>query len=264
MSAGAFSFDPVALAKHLYEAARARVTVPRLTDDHPDLTLEQAYEIQDALRQLHLAEGARLVGAKLGLTSRAKQAQMEICAPLHGFLTGAMRLEVGEPLEVASLGQPRVEPEIAFVMGRDLAGGGVTAIEVLAATEAVAPALEVLDSRYADYSFTLPDVVADNASSGRFALGGTLTPPRGLDLRLVGCVFEQGGQLVGTAAGAASLGHPAASVAALVRELASRGEGLRAGDVVLSGGLTSAVPVEAGDTVTARFDRLGTCELACV
>lgn len=264
-SAGASLFDPAALAKHLHEAARARATVPRLTDDNPVLTLEQAYEIQDALRQLHLAEGARLVGAKLGLTSRAKQAQMGIDAPLHGFLTDAMRLEVGEPLEVASLGQPRVEPEIAFVMGRDLAGGGVTAVEVLAATEAVAPALEVLDSRYADYSFTLPDVVADNASSGRFVLGGTLTPPRGLDLRLVGCVFEKkGGQLVGTAAGAASLGHPAASVAALVRELAHRGEGLRAGDVVLSGGLTNAVPVEAGDTVTARFDRLGTVELACV
>jgi 2-oxo-3-hexenedioate decarboxylase len=255
--------DIDALAKHLREAARAHALVPRLSDDHPDLTLEQGFEIQLALRELHLAEGARPVGAKLGLTSRAKQAQMGLSAPVHGFLTDAMRLEVGEPLAVASLGQPRVEPEIAFIMGRDVSGPRVAATEVLAATEAVCPALEILDSRYPNYNFTLPDVVADNTSAGRFLLGGTLTAPAGLDLRLVGCVFERNGALAGTAAGAASLGHPAAAVAALVRELAARGEGLSAGDVVMSGGLTEAVPVAAGDVVAARFDRLGTVELAC-
>ena len=256
--------DPEALAKHLHDAARARTQIPKLTDDYPLLNLEEAYEIQLALCDLHLADGAHRVGAKLGLTSRAKQVQMGVDAPLHGFLTSAMRLEVGEPLVVSSLGQPRVEPEIAFILGDDLAGAAVTATEVLAATEAVAPALEVLDSRYADYGFTLPDVVADNASSGRFVLGGSLTNPIGIDLRLVGCVFEHNGALVATAAGAASLGHPAASVAALVRELTLRDEGLRAGDVVLSGGLTNAIPVAAGDVVTARFDRLGSVELACV
>ena len=255
--------DVAVLAKHLREAARAGSLVPRLTDDHPDLTLEQGFEIQLALRELHLAEGARLVGAKLGLTSRAKQAQMGLSAPVHGFLTDAMRLDVGEPLVVASLGQPRVEPEVAFVMGRNLSGPAVTATEVLAATEAVCPALEILDSRYPDYNFTLADVVADNTSAARFVLGATLTPPAGVDLRLVGCVFERNGAVAGTAAGAASLGHPAAAVAALVRELAARGDGLSAGDVVLSGGLTEAVPVASGDVVAARFDRLGSVELAC-
>jgi 2-keto-4-pentenoate hydratase len=255
--------DPAALAKHLHEAARSRSLVPRLTDEHPDLTLEQGFEIQLALRELHLADGARLVGAKLGLTSRAKQAQMGLSAPVHGFLTDVMRLEVGEPLPVASLAQPRVEPEIAFVIGRDLAGTGISAAEVLAATEAVCPALEILGSRYPNYDFTLPDVVADNTSAARFVLGGALTPPAGVDLRLVGCVFEHNGAVSATAAGAASLGHPAAAVAALVRELAARGEGLSAGAVVLSGGLTAAVPVGAGDVVAARFDRLGTVELAC-
>jgi 2-oxo-3-hexenedioate decarboxylase len=256
--------DVVALAKYLFEANRTRSLVARLTDDHPGLTLEQGYEIQLALRDMHVADGARLVGAKLGLTSRAKQAQMGQSAPVHGFLTDAMRLDVGEPLETATLGQPRVEPEIAFLMGRELSGALVSATEVLAATEAVCPALEVLDSRYPDYKFTLPDVVADNTSAGRFVLGATLTRPAGLDLRLVGCVFERSGALAGTAAGAASLGHPAAAVAALVRELARRGEALAAGAVVMSGGLTEAVPVTVGDVIVARFDRLGPVELACV
>lgn len=256
--------DVGALAKHLHDANRSRALVARLSDDHPDLTLEQGFEIQLALRERHLAEGARLVGAKLGLTSRAKQAQMGLSAPVHGFLTDAMRLETGEPLVVATLGQPRVEPEIAFVMGRDIAGAAVTATQVLTATEAVCPALEILDSRYPDYKFTLPDVVADNTSAGRFVLAATLTAPQGIDLRLVGCVFERNGALAGTAAGAASLGHPAAAVAALVRELAARGEGLSVGDVVMSGGLTEAVPVGAGDVVGARFDRLGAVEVACV
>jgi len=256
--------DVSALAKHLFDANRARSLVPRLTDDHADLTLEQGYEIQLALRDLHLAEGARLAGAKLGLTSRAKQAQMGQTAPVHGFLTDAMRLDAGEPLAVASLGQARVEPEIAFILRRDLSGVRVSATEVLATTEAVCPALEILDSRYPDYKFTLPEVVADNTSAGRFVLGSMLTAPAGFDLRLVGCVFERNGALAGTAAGAASLGHPAAAVAALVRELAPRGEGLSAGAVVMSGGLTEAVPVSAGDVVTARFDRLGTVELACL
>jgi 2-oxo-3-hexenedioate decarboxylase len=261
MSAAA---DIDALAKHLFEANRARSLVPRLTDDHPDLMLEQGYDIQLALRDLHVSDGAELVGAKLGLTSRAKQAQMGQSAPVHGFLTDAMRLDTGEPLEVASLGQPRVEPEIAFLMARELSGPRVSATDVLAATEAVCPALEILDSRYPDYKFTLPDVVADNTSAGRFVLGATLTRPVGIDLRLVGCAFERNGALAGTAAGAASLGHPAAAVAALVRELARRGEALAAGAVVMSGGLTEAIRVAAGDVVVGRFDRLGSVELACV
>jgi len=258
------ALDVGALAKHLFEANRARSLVPRLTDDHAELTLEQGYEIQLALRDLHVAEGAQLAGAKLGLTSRAKQTQMGVDTVVHGFLTDAMRLDAGEPLEVASLGQARAEPEIAFVIGRELSGPRCSATEVLAATDAICPALEVLDSRYPDYKFTLPDVVADNTSAGRFVLGGTLTRPAGLDLRLVGCVFERNGALAGTAAGAASLGHPAAAVAALVRELARRGEGLAPGAVVMSGGLTEAIPLSAGDVATARFDRLGSVELACM
>ncbi|HWP63302.1 MAG TPA: fumarylacetoacetate hydrolase family protein [Candidatus Binatia bacterium] len=251
-----------ALARRLYEAARERRTIEPLSAEHPDLGVAEAYAIQDALVDLHLADGARLVGAKLGLTSRAKQLEMNVHEPIAGWLTDRMVLEPGEPLVVGELAQPRAEPEIAFLLGRDLAGPAVTAVHVLAATEAVFGAIEVLDSRYAGYRFTLPDVVADNASSGRFVLGGAIRRA-GLDLAEVGCVFEQNGRLVATAAGAAVMGHPARAVAWLVRRLAAEGRSLRAGDIVLSGGLTAALPITAGDVVTATFGRLGTVTLAC-
>ena len=212
--------------------------------------------------RLLVAAGQRPIGFKLGLTSRAKQAQMGVAEPLYGELTDAMLLDLGEPLVTADRIQPRVEPEIAFLVGADLAGERVTTAQVLAATAAVAPAIEVIDSRYAGYSFTLPDVVADNASAARLALGGARRDLDGVDLRLVGCLLEHNGRLVATAAGAAALGHPAAAVAWLVRALARRGRGLAAGDVVLSGGLTEAVPVGPGDVVVARLGRLGTVELA--
>jgi 2-oxo-3-hexenedioate decarboxylase len=150
-----------------------------------------------------------------------------------------------------------------FVMGSDLSGPSVTSSAVLAATAAVAVGIEVLDSRYTDYKFTMPDVVADNTSAGRYVVGSAV-PVAGLDLRLVGVVLEHNGEVVATASGAAALGHPAAAVAWLVRSLASENEGLRAGDIVLSGGLTAAVPVKAGDVVTATADRLGSVELGCV
>jgi 2-oxo-3-hexenedioate decarboxylase/2-keto-4-pentenoate hydratase len=187
---------------------------------------------------------------------------MGVDEPLYGELTDAMLLDVGEPLDTGQLIQPRIEPEIAFLLGADLAGERVGAAQVLAATAAVAPAIDVLDSRYAGYAFTLPDVVADNASAARLVLGGVRRAADGIDLRLVGCVLEQGGRVRSTAAGAAALGHPAAAVAWLVRALARRGRGLAAGDVVLSGGLTEAVPVAPGDVVVARIGRLGAVELA--
>lgn len=245
------------LAARLHEAARSRRLIPPLTEERPDLTLDDAYAIQDALVRLREQQGERVVGAKLGLTSRAKQRDMGIDRPILGWLTDAMALEPGSALDTASLVQPRAEPEIAFVLGRDLSGPAVTAVQVLAATRMLVPAIEVLDSRYPDYRFGLADVIADDASAGRFLLGTTGVAPEGIDLGLVGCVFERNGEVIATASGAAALGHPAAAVAWLVRSLADRGRGLHAGQVVLSGGLTSAVPVGPGDVVTARFDRIG-------
>ncbi len=171
-------------------------------------------------------------------------------------------LDLGEPLRTGDHIQPRAEPEIVFVLGADLAGPAITAADVLTVTAGVAPGIEVLGSRFLDYKFTMPDVVADNASAGRYLIGPPV-PPAGIDLRLAGVVLEHRGEAVGTAAGAAALGHPAAAVAWLVRSLAAEGLGLRAGDIVLSGGLTAAVPVRAGDVVTVTVDRLGSIELAC-
>ena len=250
--------DAQALAARLTEARTSRTAIPQLSDDVPDLDLETGYAVQRLLREGR----GDLVGWKLGVTSRAKQQQVGVDAPIYGFLATDHVLDVGEPLDTSRHINPRCEPEVVFVMGRDLAGAHVTATEVLAATAGVAVGIEVLDSRYTDYRVTMPDVVADNASAGRYVVGAPV-PPHGIDLRLVGVVLEHDGDVVATASGAASLGHPAAAVAWLVRALAASGEGLRAGEVILSGGLTAAVPVSAGDVVVATIDRLGSLELAC-
>lgn len=254
---------PADLAARLVDAVTKRAGIEALTTTAGPFDVETAYEVQDALIADRVARGNPVVGAKLGLTSAAKQKQMNVDDPLYGWLTTDMSLDVGQALRCGDFIQPRCEPEIAFLLGRDLDGAHVTAAHVLAATAAVFPAIDVLDSRYAGYAFTLPDVVADNASGAAFLVGGHAVDPHGIDLRLTGVVFEKNGELVATASGAAVLGHPAASVAWLVRALATRGRGLAAGQVVMSGALTEAVAVAPGDVVTARFDRLGTVELAC-
>lgn len=250
------------LAGELYDAASRRELVGPRTDTHPTLDVEDAYRIQDALIDRHLAAGARIVGAKLGLTSRAKQVEMHVHEPIGGWLTDRMAMAPGEDLVVASLGQPRVEPEIAFGLRASLAGADVTGADVLRATEWVAPAIEVLDSRYRDYRFTLPDVVADDASAGRFVIGSPVSPVD-LSLDLVGVVFEADGKLISTAAGAAVLGHPAEAVAWWVRRIAAAGRGLDAGSVVLSGALTGAIKVSPGMVIDATIDRLGHVGLRC-
>jgi 2-keto-4-pentenoate hydratase len=247
------------IAARLQKAVAERTAIEPFSDEHADLDLATGYAVQRLLRE---AAGP-LAGWKLGVTSRAKQAQVGVSSPVFGFLPAAAALDLGEPLDTSQLIQPRCEPEIVFMIGRDLAGPHVTAADVLAASAGVAVGIEVLDSRYHDYRFTMADVVADNTSAGRFVVGAPV-PPAGLDLRLVGVVLEKNGEVVATAAGAASLGHPAAAVAWMIRTMAAEGEGLRAGEVVLSGGLTAAVPVAAGDVVVATIDRLGTVELACL
>jgi 2-oxo-3-hexenedioate decarboxylase len=253
------SADAAEIAARLGKARADRAPISSLSAELPGFDLGSAYEVQRLLRH----EAGPLAGWKLGVTSRAKQAQVGVHEPVRGYLAAEDGLDLGEPLVVARHIQPRAEPEIVFIMGADLAGAAVTSSAVLAATAWVAVGIEILDSRYTDYKFTMPDVVADNTSAGRY-LVGTAVPAAGLDLRLLGVVLEHNGEVVATAAGAAALGHPAAAVAWLVRSLAAENEGLRAGDIVLSGGLTAAVPVRAGDVVTATADRLGSIELGCV
>jgi 2-oxo-3-hexenedioate decarboxylase len=250
--------DAAQIAARLTKARAERMAIEPFSAELEDFDLAAAYAVQRLLR----ADAGPLAGWKLGVTSRAKQAQVGVHEPVRGFLAAEHALDLGAPLIVAEHIQPRAEPEIVFVMGADLAGPAVSSADVLAATQSVAVGIEILDSRYRDYKFTMADVVADNTSAGRFVIG-TAIPAAGLELRLVGVLLEHNGEVIATAAGAAALGHPASAVAWLVRSLAAENEGLRAGDIVLSGGLTAAVPLAAGDVVTATADHLGSVEIGC-
>jgi len=250
--------DVAEIAARLTKAKSDRVAIEPISAELADFDLTAAYAVQRQLR----GEAGPLAGWKLGVTSRAKQAQVGVREPVRGFLAAESALDLGALLTAADHIQPRAEPEIVFIMGADLAGPAVTSSDVLAATQSVAVGIEILDSRYRDYKFTMADVVADNTSASRFAVGPAI-PAAGLDLRVLGVLLEHNGQVIATAAGAAALGHPASAVAWLVRSLAAENEGLRAGDIVLSGGLTAAVPLAAGDVVTATADRLGSVEIGC-
>ncbi|MGD9527416.1 2-keto-4-pentenoate hydratase [Pseudonocardia sp.] len=245
----------------LLRAERERKPLPPFTEAHRDFDVGSAYEAQRRLVAAKERAGDPVVGAKLGLTSRAKQEAMGVDHPLYGWVTGSMLLPFGEPVALETLIQPRVEPEIAFRLKADVPTPA-TVTGVLNATESVFAAIDVLDSRYEDYRFTLADVVADNCSAGRFLLGPVTRDPAALgDLRLVGCVLRVDGEVAATAAGAAVMGHPAASVAWLANRLAVRGEVLKAGSLVFSGGLTAPVPLRRGRSISAEFDGLGAIEV---
>lgn len=253
--------DPGDTARRLHEAAAERRALPApFTDVHPELDAATAYDIQKLVVGHRLAGGTRVVGAKLGLTSRAKQERMQVGEPIYGWLTADMVLPAEQPVDLAGFIHPRGEPEIGFLIGSAVEAPA-TALTVLAATELVFGAIEIIDSRFEGFRFRHPDVVADNASSAALVLGGVARPPGALgDLRLLGCVLRDGGQVVATAAGAAVLGHPAQAVAWLVNQLAVRGEGLEPGAIVLSGALTDAFALRRGGVLTAEFAGLGSVE----
>lgn len=242
----------------LLDAERRGTAVRQLTDQWPDLDLHSAYAVQDAALRRRTADGARLVGVKLGLTSVAKQRSIGIHAPITAWLTDRMRWPADRPVPYDRLIQPRAEPELAFVLGERLSGTGVTAAAALAAVRGVRAGIEIIDSRYTGFRFSLPDVVADNASSALFVLGERELPPDELDLVAEECVLTVGGAPVATATGADVLGSPAEALARAANELAARGLALEAGSLVLTGGMTAAVPLVPGRPVSARFARLGT------
>ncbi|MEA5359123.1 fumarylacetoacetate hydrolase family protein [Amycolatopsis sp., V23-08] len=231
-----------------------------LSDDWPDLDVDTAYAIQDEALRQRRARGETLIGVKLGLTSRAKQQRMGIDSPLLAWLTDAMVLPAGVP--VPSLIHPRAEPELVFVLGRRLAGPGVTAATALAAVDRVYGGMEIIDSRFTDYRFTLPDAVADNGSSAHFTLGPVGLPASSLDLSLEAALLEVDGQIVDTATGAAVQGHPAEALALAANALGARGLALEPGWLVLTGGMTDAVPLRPGSRVAAHFSHLGSVTLS--
>ncbi|WP_375386043.1 2-keto-4-pentenoate hydratase [uncultured Microbacterium sp.] len=253
--AASWSVDRV--ADILIDAENARHDIGRLTTEWPGLDLATAYDAQGVVIARKVAGGQTVVGIKLGLTSRAKQERMGIASPLTGVLTDAMALKAGEPLIAGELIHPRIEPEIVFVMREALRGPGVTAASALAAIGSVHAGLEVIDSRYRDFDFALPDVVADNASSARFVVSATGVSPIGLDLVLEACVLRVNGDVVDTATGAAVQGNPLDALALAANDLATRGGSIAAGDIVLTGGITDAVFVSPGDDVNVTFTSLG-------
>lgn len=244
-------------AAELLRRERERTPGGRVTEEWPGLDLPTAYRVQDELLARKARAGETVVGVKLGLTSRAKQQRMGIDEPLTGWLTDAMALGAGEPLAVDRFIHPRVEPEIVLTMGARLRGPGVTAERAMAAVKSVHAGFEVIDSRFGAFSFALPDVVADNASSCRFLVSDASLPPDALDLAQESCRLGVDGSTVDTATGAAVLGHPARAVAFAANALAQRGLAIEPGWLVLTGGLTDAVPLRAGATVTADFASLG-------
>jgi 2-keto-4-pentenoate hydratase len=222
--------------------------------------IDAAYAVQASLTADRLAAGQRIAGRKIGLTSLAVQRQFGVFQPDFGTLFADMALASGEPAGLSGYLQPRIEAEVAFVLGRDITAPDATVADVLRATEFVLAAVEIVDSRIAGWDISITDTVADNASSGGFVLGTVPVPLTGLDLAEVGMVIEHDGEPVSTGAGAACMGSPAVAVTWLAREVARRGSPLRAGDVVLSGALGPVVAVTAPGRYRARLDGLGSVD----
>lgn len=254
--------DVQGAARAMLDAERRVTARGPITAEWPDMDLATAYTVQDEALRQRRARGETLVGVKLGLTSRAKQIRMGIDSPSLAWLTDAMVLPFGEPLPRETLIHPRAEPEIVFVLKERLTGPGVTAATAMRAVGQVYGGVEIIDSRFQNFNFTASDAVADNASSARFVLGPVGRAPEGLDLTREACLLEAHGEVVDAATGAAVQGHPAEALALAANQLAARGIALEAGWIVLTGGMTDAVPVPAGAQITARFSTLGNVTIA--
>jgi 2-oxo-3-hexenedioate decarboxylase len=251
--------DVSSLAERLDQAVLTVTPTTQITADVL-LSRDDAYRVQRAGIGLRRLRSDGLVGLKMGLTSRAKMLQMGVDVPIYGHLTRAMILEDGGAVRRRDHIHPRVEPEIAYVLGRDLSGP-VTPAQALLAVDGVCCALELIDSRFKDFKFTLPDVIADNGSSSRFVIGATVRP-RDFDAGNLGMVMVKNGVLAEVGSSAAIYDHPARSLAALANQLALVGERLTAGMIVMTGGATAAIALEAGDRVSLKVDGLGGCDFA--
>jgi 2-keto-4-pentenoate hydratase len=248
-------------ARSLRDATRTGECVAPLRLTWPDITADDAYAIQQINVHWQLASHRRIVGCKIGLTAKAVQAQLGVDQPDFGMLLDDMSYGDGESIPFAKLQQPKVEAEIAFVLGRDLDAPNPSHAEVMQAIDHALPALEIVGSRVANWNIRFVDTVADNASSSAFVLGTTPRSVSSLDLRLCGMVMHRRGEPVSTGAGAACLGNPINAVVWLARTMASRGQPLRAGQVVLSGALGPMVPIQPGDAFDAKIHGLGSVKI---
>ena len=221
--------------------------------DRAKLNVEDAYKIQLEVIRIKGEKGQKEIGKKIGLTSKRMMKAVGVDQPDYGYIMDAMMVDEGFPIVLSELIKPKIEAEIGFVLGADLKGPGVTALDVLRCTAGVVPTFEIIDSRIKDWRIRIQDTIADNASIGRVVAGGRMTDVFGLDLRTVGVVVRKNGEIVETAAGAEVLGNPAQSVAWLVNKLSDFGVSLKAGELVISGSVISAIEVKEGDVIQAEF-----------
>lgn len=249
-----------AYAQRLWEAEQERAPMSPLTVADADLQPEDAYQIQLVNVRRRMDAGEMVVGHKVGLTSKPMQNMLGVHEPDFGHLFAAMQFRSGDTIDYPLL-QPKVEPELAFILKEDLTGTNVTVHDVIQATAYVVPAIEIIDSRIADWKIQLVDTIADNASCGCFALGDQATSIGSAHIGTVGGVMRINGQVVETGAGAAVLGHPAQSVAWLVNKLSSLGTTVKKGEVVLAGAVSAAVSVRPGDRVSVSFGQLGRVDI---
>ncbi|MFG1479662.1 2-oxopent-4-enoate hydratase [Xanthobacter sp. V4C-4] len=245
----------------LYDAFLTRRPVAPLLRRNPDITIADAYRIQERFVARRLEAGETIVGKKIGATSKPVQDFLGVYQPDFGMLTSAMVHADGATVDLGALIQPKAEAELAFVLKDDLKGPGVTAMDVIRATDYVLPCFEIVDSRITDWTIKIQDTVADNASCGVFVLGTTKGDPRRLDITLAGMVLEKNGELFSTGVGAAVQGSPANAVAWLANTLGDLGIPFKAGEVILSGSQSALVPVADGDELVCTVGGLGSCRV---
>lgn len=247
-----------ALADELAQAAQTRTLVPRITARHPAATIEDSYAIQGLWRDRQLAAGRRLIGRKIGLTSRAMQAATGITEPDYGVMFDDTVFENGARIPVEQYSNVRIEVELAFVLGQPLTGPDCTIFDVLRATEYVTPALEILNSHIEMDGRTIVDTIADNAAYGGLVLGGNPTPVRDVDLRWVSALLYRNETIEETGVAAGVLNHPASGVAWLANKLHAHGASMKAGEIILAGSFTRPMWVRAEDTVLCDYGPMGT------
>jgi len=245
------------IARSLAEAYDSKVAVAPPIETNPDLTIDEAYAIQLIQIEAWKSDGAVIQGYKVGLTSKAMQNQMGVNQPDFGHLTDRMFHLERVPIDTSAFLQPKVEPEIAFVLGRELAGPGVNVAQAIRAVDFVLPSLELIDSRIRDWKIGIIDTISDNASSAGVILGSKPTRLTDIDLTQVGCNLTMDSELVATGAGSAVLGSPLNALVWLANTLGSRGISFKPGDVILPGSITAARAVTSGSVAEAHFSGLG-------
>ncbi len=245
--------------KKLYQALRNRETIAPLIEQDPALTVDDAYAISLEFLALRTADGERVIGKKIGVTSKPVQDMLGVHQPDFGFLTDWMHVEGDIDIDARSLIAPRAEAEIAFILKDGLNGPGVTVEQVIAATQSIAPCFEIVDSRIRDWKIGIVDTVADNASCGVFVLGNARADPRDHDLPSLHVTVTKNGLPLSEGYGSAVQGDPAQAVAWLANTLGAYGVTLDAGDVILSGSVVPLAPAEKGDLFEMTLHGIGTC-----